>query len=607
MNENIEFVTIDLCLFQNGIKEVYPQCCYSPSIRNLQVSLFSCFLYSKETYSNSFNSNLIKIFFKEDLKKKLSDILNEEPTDKLLEESISDSPITSFVNMIYNENSVILDGFTKKIVNPEEEPYYDVFDDFKILVVILYLGNKEHDTNITTEIFEENTGKSLRKKGFKYDIVYSYGDAIKKISALDNKNCPYSEIWIFCSKGDGTLPEKAEDKDPNKITRFLTMVADYNKKGGALFLFCDNYPFVLEANLLLKEYIQFDEGKINFEMKGNYNNENIDEKYIYEKGEKNTMNGFFEPKDILDPPGKAEIRLSLRIGLNKFSEGITLSYAETFDKTEDYRPFTPFAYLTDPRKKRPFILYYDPKVETGRGPIVIHGGFTSAFYDFQQEGTGRLVISIACWLIRKEEIIINLKSGIKTEIPKIPIPKENDIEFNKWINNMFSILILDFSGSMKDYYKDLFKMANKIITNQMKNKENEGVVIIFRSEAKAIIEGKLRLIDPEKDVNPTKIPDGTNFFNAFNEAKKYIYDKDNYSYKRILFLTDGKDKNSQIQPIVKEMIKEKFQINIIGFQSDEKESINFEHLKQYASKNCFYTSKTFNEVEKICKFIFAAE
>ena len=613
-NEGIEFITIGVGLFPNGIKEVYPKCCYSPSIRNLQDSLFSCFLYSKESYSNSFNSNLIKIFFKEDLKKKLSDILEEEPKDKLLEESISDSPITSFVNMIYNENSVILDGFTKKIVNPEEEPYYDVFDDFKILVVILYLGNKEHDTNITTEIFEENTGKSLRKKGFKYDIVYSYGDAINKISALDNNNCPYSEIWIFCSKGDGTLPEKAKDKDPNKITTFLKMVADFNKNGGALFLFCDNYPFVLEANLLLKEYIQFKGEKINFEMKGNYNNENPEERFIYEKEDNNSKNGFFQPEHFLESPGKAHIRLSLRIGLNKFSEGITLSYAETFDNSEDYRPFTPFAYLTDPGRKRPFILYYDPKIETiekRQGPIVVHGGFTSAFYDFQQDGTGRLVISIACWLIRKEEIIMNRNSGIETIIPRIIIPKDDHVIFDKWIKNvkarMYSILILDISGSMKKYYQSLCDMANQILEKQMKNEENEGVVILFRKEAKAVITGKFRLLNLEKDIYCAGLPDGTNFFNAFSKAKEFIYNKKYFDYKRILFLTDGKDFNSKLKTICDEMIKENFQINIIGFKNAGKDMINFEHLKEFASENCFFTSNNFKEIEIICKNIFAAE
>ena len=95
----------------------------------------------------------------------------------------------------------------KKIKNPEEEPYRDVFYYFKILIVILYLGNNEHDKNITPEVFEDNAGKSLKKKGFKYDVVYSYGEAIQNLSIKENNNCPYSELWIFCSRGDGSLPE----------------------------------------------------------------------------------------------------------------------------------------------------------------------------------------------------------------------------------------------------------------------------------------------------------------------------------------------------------------------------------------------------------------
>ena len=66
--------------------------------------------------------------------------------------------------MIHNENSVTLDGIVKIIEKPKDESYFDIFDMFKILVVILYLGNDKHDINITTDIFENNAGKSLQKK-----------------------------------------------------------------------------------------------------------------------------------------------------------------------------------------------------------------------------------------------------------------------------------------------------------------------------------------------------------------------------------------------------------------------------------------------------------
>ena len=613
-NEGIDLVTIGVGAFPNGIKEIYPNCCYAPSIRNLQDALFSCFFYSKESFTNSLNSNLIVVEFNEQIKQKLTEILKEKPKDKALEYSITNEDINGYLNMIYNENSdnsAILQGLSKEIKNPEEDPYKDVFDDFKILIVILYLGNKEHDKDITTEIFEKNAGQSLKKKKFKYDIVYSYGEGIKKLSSLDeNNNCPYSELWLFCSEGNGSLPEKAEDKDNNKITPFLEMVADFNKKGGALFLFCDNYPYVLETNLLLKEYIQFENGqKVNFEMNGFYNNKELkkEDRFIYEEGTKEVKNGVFKNEHFLKCPGEAPKRFSLRIGLHTFSEGVTLSWAEKIDKSKDYSPFTPFAYLTDPDNKRPFILYYDPKVETCQGPIVVHGGFTSAFYDFEQTGTGRLVISIACWLIRREEYIWNLGKGIVKSIQGIPVPKNNNITFDKWIKvgkgNMFSILILDVSGSMIPYDEKLFNLANEIITKQMKNKENEGVIILFGTRAKAIVTGKYRLLDVVNDIKNAAVGGWTNFYYAFLEAEKYIKDKTKFMNKRILFLTDGEDDSSQLQPICDRMIKENFQINIVGFGNGAR----FKVLEKFASPGCFKTSENFEEIEVICQSIFAAE
>ena len=617
-NEEIEFVTIGVGTFPKGIKEVYPNCCYASSIKNLPNALFSNFFYSKESISNTFEPHLVVTDFDIKIKEKLIDILNEQPKDLILSDSIKNENIDSYVNMIYNENSASLEGFEKKIKNPEEEPYYDVFNE-KILIVILYLGNKDHDKNITTEIFENNAGKSLKKKGFKYDLVYSYGDAIRKLETIENNNCPYSELWLFCSKGDGSLPEKAEDKDPNKISIFLEMVKDFNKKGGSLFLFCDNYPFVLETNLLLKEYIQFEEGKINFEMKGSYNNDDPQGRFIFVKGTKDVKNGYFQPEHFIKCPGKANKRLSLRIGLNTFSEGITLSYAETFDKSENYRPFTPFAYLSDPINKRPFILYYDPKIETGKGPIVVHGGFTSAFYDFEQTGTGRLVISIACWLIRKEECILNLREGIVKVVPRIRKPVREPIIFNNWIKSGFikrySILILDVSGSMNHYYKRLINMANEIITNQMKNKENKGTVILFGTNAKAVIKENYRLLSLN-DIEIANVGENTDFYKAFKEAEKFIYNKNGFSDKRILFLTDGISDSSKLQPICDNMVREKFQINIVGFDNSDINNIyrrlikldsSFEHLKKFASPNCFFTSNSFKEVENLCQNIFAAE
>ena len=95
------------------------------------------------------------------------------------------------------------------------------------------------------------------------------------------------------------------------------------------------------------------------------------------------------------------------VGVEKFFEGKTLSYAKANDNSDNFEPFTPFAYLTDNKEDKAFILFYDPQIdpkkEFNRGPIVVHGGFTSAFYEFNEDGTGQFIKSIAIWLGRIEE------------------------------------------------------------------------------------------------------------------------------------------------------------------------------------------------------------
>jgi len=145
-------------------------------------------------------------------------------------------------------------------------------------------------------------------------------------------------------------------------------------------------------------------------------------------------------------------------------------------------------------------------------------------------------------------------------------------------------------------------LANNIIQKQQVNPENEGVVIFFGDSAKAMINGKYRLLNIG-DISLANVGGGTNFYNAFIEAKKYILNKSHFQNKRILFLTDGKDSSSSLQPICDEMIKENFLINIVGFGINSR----FEHLRKFASQNCFFTSTNFKEVETFCKNVFAAE
>ena len=144
-------------------------------------------------------------------------------------------------------------------------------------------------------------------------------------------------------------------------------------------------------------------------------------------------------------------------------------------------------------------------------------------------------------------------------------------------------------------------MANNIIQKQQVNPE-KGVVIFFGTYSKEMINGKYRLLKIG-DISLAHVGTGTDFYNAFVEAKKYILNKNNFQNKRILFLTDGGADSSRLQPICDEMIKENFLINIVGFGINSR----FEHLRKFASQNCFFTSTNFKEVETFCKNVFAAE
>ena len=138
--------------------------------------------------------------------------------------------------------------------------------------------------------------------------------------------------------------------------------------------------------------------------------------------------------------------------------------------------------------------------------------------------------------------------------------------------------------------------------NQMNNNENKGVIILFGNEAKAIINGQYRLLDLD-DIDKANVGGGTDFDNAFKEAEKHIKDKNNFTNKRILFLTDGISSSSQLKSICDKITQENFQINIIGLGNHS----TFEHLRLFASPDCFFTSNNFKEIETIFQNIFAPE
>ena len=600
----IEFCTIGVGLYPYGLDKIFPKCCYSLSLNKLNECLSICLENSLNSTSDKITPSISS--FKNDFDdEKLKEFLvDKDVQDKELIKSLESQEINLLESLFIYEESYFKEGkVNKKIKNPHNEPYIDgLFENIfgnniiRILIIILYVGKEDNDDkNINEQKFIENTGANLEKKGLKYTIVFNYRDAINELTAEENGHCKYLEAWLFCSNGSGNEKEgrqiyysenNSRGGDGKNITRedneydlipFLETVSEFNRKGGALALFCDNEPFVLEANLLLKEYLQLK--NINFEMKGNY----LGRKDVVDKtiDELNTNeNDKFSPEETLEPIGNniSRARKSLRIGLVKFNEGITLSYAQKIDQNKNFEPFIPFAFTDSNHGEKPFILFYDPKIkEDPRGPIVVHGGYTSAFYEFTNEGTGRLVISIACWLARIEERVYNFNNNISDiYIPKIIGKERNDQKFTQWIYNninVFTILILDVSGSMRSYFNDLINMSNAIIKSQIEKDQNEGVIIVFSDEAKVIKEkGKYDKLLEDNAIEMSGISNGgTNFYSAFELAKEdinYKLDKE-FILKRMIFLTDGEDNNyykiEEMKKICQEMKDDGFKLNFIGY------------------------------------------
>jgi hypothetical protein len=240
----------------------------------------------------------------------------------------------------------------------------------------------------------------------------------------------------------------------------------------------------------------------------------------------------------------------------KFYEGNTISYAvnasgQPISSDADLWPFTPFAWTSEPvSPPRPFILFHDPKITSDAlecpGPIVIHGGFTSAFYEFGDDktgGTGRLIISIACWLTRIEERLYRAKISASPMVKSLP-----RLAGNYAVSGTFtgfqakpttsrprhSILCLDVSGSMSSDYPALARGANDYINIQ---RERQGVISIvqFDDEAKILYERGVRNIGEREGFT-----DGGTDFSVALQVALQVVGRNPAQYEcRILFFTDG--------------------------------------------------------------------
>jgi Mg-chelatase subunit ChlD len=551
------------------VADLFPLCLYAPNPSELGSAMAAALGVSGSSTMPNITPNQIYQAVDEGKLRAIEDLRCKGGVRfcPALGKSITEQPVSEDFMAAFGDVNGLFHVDPNRGANPEDEPWHDgAFKGFSILVVCLYMGANEKagSNRITRAIFDQQCGAVLRRKGFEYTFVCSYGEGLTELQHATDDRCPYSELWLFSSDGYGKLPTEAHDKDTNKIVPFLTAVRDFWKVGGGLLLFCDNGPYTFEVNYLLDAILQFPDAnrtsqptnvRLNGKWNGNYWGYEGKKEISVAKTEASAEQCFF-PRMDLPSPGKLGHRISLRPGLVRFNEGTTISYAvdkndNPLTTPDELWPFTAFAWTSeDVSPPRPFILFFDPKITSdsmeSEGPVVLHGGFTSAFYDFGDDktgGTGRLVISIACWLTRMEERAYRARiaaSDIVKTVPRLT-GTYSSVAFNGWRVGSatlprHSVLVIDKSGSMKGYFPTIACGANDYIRIQS-GRGGIITVVLFDSNAQIVYEAGTQAIS-EADCSSG----GTNFVAALQCALQVIgrSEQNRHGYEcRIVFFTDG--------------------------------------------------------------------
>ena len=455
---------IGLGFHPEKIKNIFSKCFWSKNPNNLLNALSLFFgdevrqigVINKTLYISNLEEKLKEI---EDISKnynkyitysKLFAYLNDRPFNLESMEEIAnrDEADNIIENKEINENNTMCN------------PGY--FTGLKVLCCCFW--SKEYAKDVESEFIDPkyleisySSGKCL-KDAFKYYgieliVKTKYDECIEELQ----KGGKYYAAWIICGKGT-----EIKKINSNLVGQFIEVIIKFWKNGGALLFWCDNYPFVYEANLFLKK-AEFpgEYPKSNIRFVGNH----IGQK-IMKDGNINKKCGVFNNKRHFSN-GKIQ-RFSLGHNLKNIFEGTTVSYAKVKkeDKelneekndlkeqdlgnptNEELLPFIPFAYDHEGGLS---IIFYPSNDE--EGDIIIDGGFSKLFNEISTKGTDRYLLNCISWTTQFSKRIVDKGDSwvesFNLDSFSYDIRRDENWVFREEISKDFDIVyLIDATGSM---------------------------------------------------------------------------------------------------------------------------------------------------------------
>jgi hypothetical protein len=263
----------------------------------------------------------------------------------------------------------------------------DILKGQEILIVMTHY---EDACNIP-KLYNNGDNKTVKEAvehfGITIVAVNNYKAVIKELKKNGNGKYSYYACWLINDK---------EEKE--NLKGFLEILHKFWKDGGAVVLFSDNVPFVLQTNQFLPTINAV------FTMDGNC----VGQKYIYgdNSGELNKVVVFNRNED--DYTYGIIPRQKLSHNLYKIYEGETISSVTKNGKrcldvkSNDIYPFVIFA-----RDSEGGITSLFKPANKEEGDLIIDGGFTKLFINMEEDGTFRYVQNLAAIYINHQEQYLN--------------------------------------------------------------------------------------------------------------------------------------------------------------------------------------------------------